>query len=201
MKWTWWFSLYDWLSLTSNRLWQPIPIVGQIITLRGAHIAEAVREFLITFVLSILPLIVAGLYGLLFAAEKQWTFLIHEAVRQGDLFIYTTGMLGPLIYIVQKTRAQAPRFPHGAAFLVLSLVIMLLSAIGYALIRANLVSTARQPMNETFVIEFSMSVFVASALMFFLCLAYRNKVESGGLEEMKEEEDALTRALERHRQE
>lgn len=177
-----------------------MPIIGQVLTVRRSELAEALREFSIGFFLSILPLLVSALYGLIFVTKREWYFLVTESIRQGDLFIYSTGLLGPLFYIVQKSRAEASRFPHGTAFFFLSVALLLFSAIGYALIRANLVGTSSMPMNEVFVSNFSLGVFGTAVVMVFLCLAYKNRVESGAVDEVRQDEQNLTEALQRHRE-
>ena len=144
-----------------------LPIVGPLADCRAEFHATAVKRFAADFVFSTLPLWVGALVILLNSSEGV-SFLdaLLRTFERGELFIYCTATLAPIIYIATKEMRDSPTFPVRLSLLVVVIVIVVVCTAAFSLYRADVV------LNERLALQISLYAYGMSLLLYYLTLLY-----------------------------
>lgn len=159
----------SWLKNITRRL----PLFGGLADCRLGDHVEAGREFLTNFIFSTLPIWLGGLLILALDrdTEKSVTALIISmtgTVRGGELFMYSTAMVAPIVYMALKPERGMPNFPGQMGHIAFIVIIALISTAFFAVQRAGVW------MDEQFVFPLSVVLYVFSLFLLYLAMVYRN---------------------------
>ena len=161
-----------WVLRTIRRL----PIIGPLADCRLEDHAPAVTQLTLDFVLSTLPLWVGALVILLTSREGVSPLVaLITTVERGELFIYCTATLGPIIYISNKERRDSPNFPGKLSLLVAVIVIVAVCTTAFSLYRANVI------LNESLAFQISLYAYGISLFLYYLTILYDVLRSTGGL--------------------
>ena len=179
----------DWLK---NRIGR-IPIYGELRYSRKESRAAAQKELLITTLFSLFPLWFYPVV-LMLAGSPVWTSL-ESFVVQGELFLYSAALLGPLVYAITKTygveeatgettddggisrRTRTFQFPYGTWFVTISIVVCCFDAILFGLIRANVPGFTGLQLSEGTILVASGFLYGFTLSCMFCVLVYRIELE------------------------
>lgn len=117
----------------------------------------------------------------------------YEAIRTGELFLFSTALVGPLGYIISKNYGEkapsdgkpalmryAIKFPYGAGFIFACVGISLVSSFAFLVLRNPFFQSSEisKLINYDGVIDLSWITFVLATLILFCAIAYRNGFDS-----------------------
>jgi hypothetical protein len=162
---------------------------------------EAWAELCITTIFTTMPLWIMPLLGpILFQTDVSFFGHVEKTIDEGELFIYSAALLGPLIFIITRRYGEFSKssdkfsiviaFPHGLAFILFSAVICVFAGFAFSLMK-NPVLTAHEStikFNLTGVFWASVCAYLFSLYCFFAASAYRNAM-TGFVKSTRSEED------------
>ena len=164
-----------------KKFFRGLPIIGGLVDARWRDHREALSEVGINIGLSTAPIWLGCLF--LYVAKKfqmpLWDVLIRN-VENGELFIYSTGIVAPLFYFIFKEDEGTRRFPNARSFMFAAAIVLLIGGCGFAVTRLLTVLGVAIPWEETTFFFCSMLLYLASAFIVYLAHVYRNWRESGG---------------------
>ena len=144
-----------------------LPIIGPLADCRPEYHPPAVKQLTLDFVFSTLPLWVGALVILLTSSEGVGPLeALFTTFKRGELFIYCTATLGPIIYISNKERRDSPNFPGRLSLLVAVIVIVAVCTTSFSLYRANVI------LNEPLAFQISLYAYGISLFLYYLTILY-----------------------------
>lgn len=172
------------------RVFAQIPLIGALPDTSVTDRREAFWELVFSQIISSMPIIL----GVLFfswpnvSIERCIDGLFY-LTRGGELFIYASSTLAPVIYIVTRDRETPRGFPSKNLYIALVLLGAILSAGIYAL----------QRMKGNFLpdnmILISIGLFFGAMVLLYLALVYNNAFPPSAVEEWRRGEADMTRGL------
>lgn len=167
-----------------------IPFVGRLPDCSGKDLLQAAIEVGIATLFSTMPLWFLRVVGPIFLKETP----ASDAMQTGELFLFSTTLVGPLIYIITKNYGEIDRtsshsllsyrisFPYGFSFVLFSVLTCLISSIAFTILRNPLFDKRQLDsiINYESVMNVSWWTFWFSILIFFCATAYRNSIEHIG---------------------
>lgn len=158
-----------------------LPLFSGLADCRLSDHAEAIKEFGINFIFSTAPIWLGGL--IIFSLDKSSEKSISEflntmitTVQRGELFMYSTAMVAPIVYVALKPEKGMPIFPGQMSHVVFIIIVGIISAAFFAIQRTGVWIDIK--------FTFSLSVFLyfLSLLLLYLTTVYRNYRLTGALD-------------------
>lgn len=138
-----------------------VPIFSDFKEVSSEIHLESLKELLVTFIVSTLPIWSAVLIIILNDPSIGFPEAFYKELSNGELILYASTMLGPVIYIALKERG-GKMFPGRITHMMSVIIIVILSTIVFVTQRVDYV------VNKDFV--FNLSV-VAYFFSFFFYIA------------------------------
>ncbi|MBI3699469.1 MAG: hypothetical protein HY242_03365 [Afipia sp.] len=160
---------------------------------------EASKEVAITVGTATLPIWFFPLMGLILFNPRTSGDLLEHSVANGELFLFSTSLVGPLIYILFRVYDPKERpfnakktslvFPNSLLFAVIIFLICITSAAVFGLQKINPDFSASKISKPGYII-LSGIIFVVSVLSLLVATKSRNElVDESPTQQMREEED------------
>lgn len=173
------------------RILRALPFVGRLSDCSWDDLSQAFIEVLVVTIFSTMPLwFLPVLSGIFFRESISG----YEAIKTGELFLFSTAFVGPLAYIITKNYGEripsdrnesalirySIRFPHGTEFVFTCVAICLISSFAFLVLRnpffqSNEISKL---IDYNGVVKFSWITSIISTIVFYCACAYRNGFES-----------------------
>lgn len=161
-----------------------IPIIGEPNCPYEA-IKSALYEVIISTIFATVPVWFLPVFGLFFLKNPT---TVSEAVRTGELFIYSTALAGPLLYTITKRYGDYSikrgllltiSFPHGILFVCSTAFMCLLSGFAFTLLKNPQISTGDggSQLNHSGIVLLSWLILFISTLIFFCVTTYKNMLD------------------------
>ncbi|HAD82690.1 MAG: hypothetical protein A2509_09060 [Candidatus Edwardsbacteria bacterium RIFOXYD12_FULL_50_11] len=150
-------------------------------------------ELLITLIISFLPIFIGCFIAYLQNNSIHIINNMYNNLSNGELFLYITSLLAPVIYMILKERKNIKRFPDLILSVFLYGGIVLASAIVFALKRINFAFDAVSVNRVQYLI------FPFSLLLMYVVLTYNNEFPANPAEVMQAQEDKFTADVRKHR--
>lgn len=167
-----------------------VPFVGRLPECSLEDIKDAATEVSIATAFATMPLwLLPVLSAILFKEPVTG----YEAIKTGELFLFSTALVGPLVYIISKNYGEKTsrgedrgflrysiRFPYGQGFVYFCVAICLISSFAFIVLRNPLFkeSELARMINYDGVITLSWACFVLATIIFFCATAYRNSLDN-----------------------
>lgn len=155
------------------------PLVGGLADAEIRHHRDALAEVSLNVALSTIPV---WLGAFLMLADKsvdaEWFALLVRNVRDGELFLYSTAMLGPLYYFIFTEYRDMPNFPNSRMFIAISTVLLLICVGLFSLQRAEALFVESERIDKAFVFLLSWKIYIASIAVVYLAYVYKHVRES-----------------------
>lgn len=172
-----------------------LPIFRELFLARTESRKGAAKELSAATFLSLLPI---WLYPLLMSFTDQSVGeAVWSCVERGELYLYSAALMGPLIYSVSKRydangdevagaseseRGGFPKtlslqFPYRGLFSFIAIMVCILAASVFALLRASADGLFAPDLNEETVIGWSVFMYVLTLACMFCVLVYRLDLE------------------------
>ena len=175
-----------------------IPIYGHLFVSRSENLRQALNDIGITTVFSLFPIWLYPIFSHI-ALLGGTSFLanVKGAIWEGELFIYSAAMVGPLIYAITKKysdpsdKRDRPKdqkgsylfnrkyeFPYGPLFTILSMMICVFAALSYGAIKAIGSYNLNIPLDREALFQFSILMYLFTLSCFYCVLVYRLNLET-----------------------
>lgn len=171
-----------------------VPLFGQLFEVSGKSFRSALSEIFISTIFSTLPIWFFPLLASIFIANSPSLMRnILTSVDQGDLFIYSSALVGPLIFAITKNYAEwgsenpsanasqlgklTFEFPYGTWFFLIAIAICMIAAVCFGLMRFSSMGliTAQFQMDNFLWVSGGMYLF--ALLCLFTVSIYRNELQ------------------------
>lgn len=174
--------------------WRDFPIVGPLANCTRKHHAKAFSEFAVNLLFGTLTFWGTALLGLTFMTSKNLGIgdLIFETVKEGQLFIFAVGMLGPILLTTSTTEDGDKKFPSQRWHLV-ALLLLGIFATGFY---SQSLAVRRGSLDFDPHVLFMISAGIASCAIVLRYLAVVTKVSMGNRKELEDEIKASERDFE-----
>ena len=168
---------------------------GELISARPDSRKGAAKELGAATVFSLLPI---WLYPiLLLFVDQPFLETLRACLVRGELYLYSAALLGPLIYSVSKhydanvdgafdepeSERRFPtvlsfRFPYEGLFSVVAMVVCVIAASVFALIRASADDLFMPNLNQQMTLWVSVGLYAFTLSCVFCVLVYRLDLET-----------------------
>lgn len=152
-----------------------------------------------------MPLWIMPLIGpILFQTDTSFFGHVEKTIDEGELFIYSAALLGPLIFIITRKYGEISKspekfslviaFPHGLAFILFSAVICVFAGFAFSLMK-NPVLTAEHSairFNLHGIFWASVFTYIFALYCFFSASVYRNAMTDFVKSSRSDEDDFAT---------
>jgi hypothetical protein len=170
-----------------------IPFLRYLKDCSGEVKSEALKELLTTLIISFLPIIIGCLVAFLANHKINIIYNIYNNLSNGELFLYITSLLAPIIYILLK-ESKDKKFPDLLIHVGIYALIIGTSAIVFAMKRINFMFD-NISLN---IIQYSL--FPLSLLLMYSVIAYNNYIRTlSPANQMQKDEEQFTDSLKEHR--
>ncbi|WP_426185916.1 hypothetical protein [Rhizorhabdus sp. FW153] len=173
------------------RLLRALPFMGRLSDCSAEDRREAFVEVLLATLFSTMPLWFLPLLSGVFFLKPVTGY---DAIRTGELFLFSTALVGPLGYIISKNYGEKSpvggagnrllrysiKFPYGAGFIFACVAICLVSSFAFLVLRNPFFQSSEisKLINYDGVISLSWFTFCLSTLILFCAMSYRNGFDS-----------------------
>lgn len=174
-----------------ERIIRSIPLLGRLCDSKRSSISAASKEIVISTLFSTLPIwFFPTIYTFFFKDTPPLLTNMKSSVDQGDLYIYSSALIGPLIFAItynyaewgdQNNSPSASRigkltfvFPYGLWFFCISIFISMIAIICFGLMRFESSGFISAKLNKDSLLNVSIVMYLASLICLFLVSVYRN---------------------------
>lgn len=170
-----------------------IPLVSGLADCRLRDHKEALHEIVLTLLGAVFPTLLGAITLILTAKESLWGKAILSNISNGELYLYCTSLVAPIIYIATADKQGDSEFPTKRSHITIIFILIGVSSLAFGLQKAGAVLNI-----ETF-FSISMFCFIFSIILLYLAIAYKNKMMPKGPEDMKQQEKTFADAYASHR--
>lgn len=174
-----------------------VPLLGALIDCTWDDHWESLGQLIVVVALSTTPIWLGALIVFGTGERLGWVALfsaVHSMVAHGELFMYSTALLAPVVWMALFDPPGARAFPSKLPHVFLILIIDAVAAVFFGLIAAH------SKVNLQFILAASQTLFWLSIALLYLGTVYHTSRLSDPSGEFKRQENAFTSALEEHRQ-
>lgn len=173
-----------------------IPIFTDLLNTDIQDHIEAIKEFLITILISTSPITGgAFLFQLTSKDGASASFLtnLENMLQNGELFIYATTLLAPVIYLALKERDEGRIFPSKIAHIIIVIIVTFLSSMTFTLQRTN------SYINTEFAFDASVYIYIIALLITYVAIVFNNNLYPNAAKKWKTDEQDYVDAVRKHR--
>lgn len=178
------------------RLLKEIPILGDLADTTLEDHIYSLKELIVTLFMSTLP-IWGGAFIIILTSKTSdglnYFNSIELLVSNGELYLYATSLLAPVIYIALKEREEGKKFPSNITHMLIVILIAVLSTIAFTTVKAG------TNINHHFLIRSSVVAYITSVLLLYLAMVFNNNLLPDPIGRMKRDERDYTEAVKARR--
>lgn len=186
---------------------QGIPLYGGLFRASSKSLKSSGIELFVSTLFSTLPIWFFPLIlSLAISGSPTFSTLLLNSIARGDLFIYSTAIAGPLIYVITKRygervepadpdsvkpnhfRQWTIAFPSGASFIWASAGILLIASLLFSFYILPTFAEVKLKLNEGFLFYMSIVVYVFSLSCFYAVTVYKCEMGIDISKEMRDDE-------------
>ena len=170
----------------AKKILRKLPLLSGLADCRLSDHEDASKEFSVNLIFSTAPIWLGGLIIFSLDQSQNKTFFsllitMISTVRGGELFMYSTAMVAPIVYIALKPEKGIPIFPGQISHVVFITIVAIISAAFFAIQRTGVwIDT-----NITFPLSFVL--YILSLILLNLATVYKNYRLTGAPDEAREQ--------------
>lgn len=185
-----WASTRRWLSR--------IPLIGPIFLCSLKDHGAALKDFSITVVFSSITFWLSAL--VLSVLEKNhgvaYTELLRSTVQGGELFIFSLGILGPILIVVMDEGRKTKSFPSGTWLMFFLFVAAAICGGLFAIMKTTTAAEVRgMGIDKTFAVTISFWAAGGACLLRYLTIAYSKSLAKFNAEDLQADEQDFKNAF------
>lgn len=166
-----------------------LPIFGHLPNCTLKDHASAIKEFVPTIVFGTATFWLTAVILGAFSAYRQFNFaeLLYTTTNSGQLFIFSVGMLGPILIVSATDPPNTRQFPGRLGHFALIVVLGALASGFYAIVLAGREQSSLNLVNKSYVYNASLLIALSVVVMRYLTTVYRKNTQSADAEELLKE--------------
>jgi len=176
-----------------------LPLVGPLFACRKEDYYGATREFIIIIAFATATFWLSALVLAFLDSANQLSYpeLFQLTIKEGQLFIFSTALLGPILIFATDNSNQARPFP-AQTWIILALVLLAsICSASYALMKGLNIPGSNIPLNRSLFANTAIVCAIISALFRYMAIVY-NKYRMRPEEVKASQEDFLEKFKRRH---
>ena len=181
----------------SKAFWRQAPLLGGLVDCRRSDYWNAVQEVSISLLWSLMPFWLGTFVVWIIGASVDFWALssaLLASVGNGELFIYTTALMAPILWMALYEPPGFGGFPTKRTHTVLVSLISVFAAVAFGLQKAG------QHLNPTLAFQVSLILFCSSIFLLFLATVYQHRRLPDPTNEFRNQEIDFEREYRRHRE-
>lgn len=181
-----WNAIYSWL-LRHNA--DRLPLLGPLIVCSTQDHKEACREFFIVVIFATMTFWLSAFILMMLASNRLFGYLslLGSTVQNGELFIFATALLGPILAIASEDPRGARSFPSRTWHMLGLVILGVICSAFYALSRMASVPNANLVLNHDYLFTASWILAACSAGLRYLAILYnRYRLRSDDVTKVRE---------------
>lgn len=184
------------LSQWVLRMFRKLPLIGELPNSQRSSVVAAAKETVFSTAFSTVPIWFFPIFSaLFFSTNTALSDNIYASIAQGDLYIYASSLVGPLVFAITfnyatwEPKSSSPSasrignltfsFPYGTWFFIISLLICTLAGMCFGLMRFATTGVISAKLNDHNLFWFSVIIYVFSLICLFCVSVYRNELANG----------------------
>lgn len=182
----------QWIRRTCSQ----IPIIGSLPQTAWQDHVEAIRELVISLLISMAPIWIGTLVlriGQTSPSQLSYLQCANAIIQNGELFIYSAATLAPVMYIVTRDRFTVRSFPGKYTFIGVVIVFALIATSIFTIQRVKAQILAPD------IVMLSLWLYGIAIAVFYFALVYNNAFLPNPASLMREEEGDYFERLRQHR--
>lgn len=162
-----------------------MPIVGYLADCTAQNHKDSLREFTITILFGTATFWVTALLLMAFSINQGagYLALLYKTVSTGQLFIFSVGMLGPILLASAEDPKNNRQFPGRTNHFAMILLLGALASGFYAFVLASREPQAAGLLNTEFLFQASLVLSALVIAMRYLTTVYRKSTATFDAEE------------------
>lgn len=156
---------------TLMNIFRKIPLIGKLLDVGIPNLWNSTIEVGSNLFWSTMP-IWLGTLVLLFSSKVHQGMpvlsILVETIHNGELFMYSTAVLAPIVYMALNEKKSSQSFPYKLSHMTLVMVITVICAVLFGLGRAN------QIIDNDLSFKFSIWLYGISVMLLFIATTYNN---------------------------
>lgn len=159
-----------------RRWFSSAPLIGPLFACRKEDYFSATREFIIIVAFATATFWLSALFLVILDSHSALTYpqVFELTIKEGQLFIFATALLGPILVFATEDPPNARPFP-ARTWIILALVLLGIVCSGsYAFIRGAgaMVTNAPIPLNQKFLANAAIWCALVAAFFRYLAILY-----------------------------
>lgn len=182
----------QWVRRTCSQ----VPIIGSLPQTSWQDHVEAIRELIISLLISMAPVwvgILALRIGQTSPSQLSYLQCAHAIIQNGELFIYSAATLAPVMYIVTRDRFNVRSFPGKYTFIGIVIIFALIATSIFTIQRVKAQILAPD------IVTLSLVLYGIAIAVFYFALVYNNTFLPNPASLMREEESDYVQRFRQHR--
>jgi hypothetical protein len=175
------------------------PLIGPLFACRKEDYFGATREFVIIIAFATATFWLSALVLVMLDSKNELTYaqLFALTIQDGQLFIFATALLGPILIFATEDPPNARPFP-ARTWIILALVLLAIVCSGsYALMRGINLRGTSVPLNQSFLANAAIACAGIAATFRYIAIVY-NKYRMRPEEVKASEENFIDQFTRRH---
>lgn len=162
------------------RLVGALPILGPLTNCSRKNHKDSIKEFLVTIFFGTATFWVTALFLMAFNvnADKSYIKILTSTIATGQLFIFSVGMLGPIVLASAEDPDSSKQFPGRTYHFALIVLLGALASGFYAFVLASREPQAAGLLNADFLLVASIVIASVVVVMRYLTTVYRKSTTS-----------------------
>jgi len=163
-----------------------IPIIGGLINCNPIDFFEALKELMSTLFIALSPIWLGAvvIFCIQDNPDKNYWRILLNSLKNGELIIYSTSLLAPVIYMALKERGAVRIFPSRLSSIIAVIILLLITTSIFSIQRGGYYY------HSTTVFKFSSLIFIISILILYIAMVYNNsRLPDAGEEFQNQEKD------------
>lgn len=159
------------VGITNSGL-SKIPVLSVIPHCRFNDFYDSAKQVFVVLLISTMP-IWLGAWVMLISTDCEESFikLMYANIKEGELFIYATSTIAPVLYLMTVDPPKDRTHPSRLGYYLCFCLVMILSATAFGVQRMDNQS------NTAFIALASWVLFIFSIILLFLSTAYINSFD------------------------
>ena len=174
-----------------------IPYVCGLPDTRREHHRAAAGDWVLSVLFSALPILLAAFAGILVdPSGPNFGELVVANVSRGELFLYSSAMLAPIIVFVSRDYDATVVLPSKLSFIVAIILILCVSVVVFSVDRAGMARWVQDEQGDKpLLLWVSFGLYVFTVGLNYLALVYRSVLDTISATDFREADSKYAEAL------
>ncbi len=175
-----------------------LPLIGGLASCNSSDYKNASIDISINFIFSTMPIWLGTYITIALSPNTPISYPVFTSallsnISNGELFLFATAGLGPIVFIAFGDVEGGNKFPTKISHTIFIIIVLIFSTCSFGLERSN------SEINKEFIFSASLTLFAVSWVLLGLATVYKRQSIPPVSEEFKNQEKTFSEDLNRHR--